>query len=447
MDVISATLIDGRVAQQLRTLALPMVWGLLATMSFNVVDTFFVAQLGSEYLAAMSFTFPVVMVLTSLGIGLSAGTSSVVARQIGEGNAQQARRLATDSVTFTLLISFSVSLVGWLTIEPLFTLLGATPELLPLIREYMSIWYFSAPCLLVPMVSLAALRAMGMSHVQGYIMGFAALLNVVLDPILIFGLLGVPALGLKGAAIATLITRALMLAVSIYILKWRVGMLVSPWVSWQKLKQSWVMVAHVGVPAMAANVIIPLASAVVVILVAGYGTDAVAGFGVAVRIEPVVLIVFYALSGVIGPFFGQNFGAKKMHRLQEALWILTTFCLGLGLLLALLLFFLGAWVASLFSDHPQIIYVAVSYLSVVPISYGAYGIVMSATAAFNGLGTPWPAMTLSLSRVLLIYLPLALVLQRLFELKGIFIASAVTNMLVGMWAWWWLRLRVNKTSS
>lgn len=446
MPPVTATLIEGPVGRQLRILAVPMVWGLMATMSFNVVDTYFVAQLGSEYLAVMSFIFPVVMVLTSVGIGLSAGTSSVIARQIGKGNAVQARRLATDAMTLTFFISLAVSFFGWLTIDPLFMLLGATTDLLPLIREYMSIWYISAPFLLVPMVSLAALRAMGMSHVQGYVMGFAALLNVLLDPLLIFGWFGFPALGLQGAAWATLITRCLMMLVSVYILKWRVGMLINPFISWGILKHSWKMVAQVGIPAMATNVIIPLASAIVVILVAGYGTDAVAGFGIAVRIEPLALIVFYALSGVVGPFFGQNFGAQKSHRLQDALKILTLFCMSFGLALALLLFIFGEVMAKLFSQSPNILQVAVSYLCFVPISYGAYGIVMSANAAFNGLGKPWPAMVLSISRVLLVYLPLAYLFQYWFKLNGLFIASAVTNIIIGVWAWYWLGRKMLQTS-
>src|SRR5690625_6654414 len=95
--------------------------------------------------------------------------------------------------------------------DPMFLALGATPDLLPLIREYMTLWYLSAPCLVVPMVSLAALRAIGMSHIQGYLMSAGAVLNAILDPIFIFGLLGAPALELRGAALATLITRALTL--------------------------------------------------------------------------------------------------------------------------------------------------------------------------------------------------------------------------------------------
>ncbi len=439
---LPATLTEGSVARQLRVTAVPMVWGLLATMSFNVVDTFFVAQLGEAPLAAMSFTFPVIMVLTSLGIGLGAGTSSAVSRAIGEGDAVRARRLATDATSLTLLLSVAVSLLGWLTIDPLFSALGASRELLPLIREYMVIWYISAPFLLVPMVSLAALRAMGMSQVQGYLMSAAALFNALLDPILIFGLLGVPALGIQGAALATLITRAITLVVALYILGFRVHMLVNPLAGWQRVRDSWLRVVEVALPATMANMIVPIASGIVLVMVAAYGTHAVAGFGIAVRLEPLALIVFYALSGVVGPFFGQNYGAGKYQRMARALRVLTLFSLVFGAGMAVFLWLSGGFIAGWFSRHAEVVAVAVMYLAVVPLSYGAYGIVMSVNAAFNGLGRPWPAMVLSAARVLIVFLPLAFLGQWLWQLPGLFVASALANIIVGAWAWLWLRRHI-----
>lgn len=443
-EPLQATLIEGRVSTQLKHLALPLMWGLMATMSLNAIETFFVAQLGREPLAALSFTFPIIMVLTSLAIGLGAGTSSAVARAIGEGDSTKARRLATDAMSLTFIISVSVCILGWITLEPLFLALGATPDLIPLIRSYMSIWYFSAPCLMVPMVCLSALRAMGMSQVQGYLMGGAALVNVLLDPILIFGLLGAPALGLQGAALATLITRALMLIVAFYILHTRLQMLVNPFPSWDALKRSWLAIIEVGIPAMAANVIVPFASAIVVAMVATYGTDAVAALGIATRIEPLALIAFYALSGVIGPFFGQNLGAGKIDRLQDALHVLTRFCLAFGLAIALLLGFFGSEITQLFGGHDEVVTIAALYLGIVPISYGAYGLVMSVNAAFNGMGKPWPAMLISAGRVLYVYLPLAWIGQQFWGMKGIFIATALANISLGVWAWLWLKSHLHR---
>ncbi|TQV80123.1 MATE family efflux transporter [Exilibacterium tricleocarpae] len=439
---LHATLTQGSVPRHLYNMALPMVWALLATMSYNAADTFFVAQLGVQELAAIGYTFPVVMVLTSIAIGLGAGTSSAVARAIGSGDQSLTRRLATDGVSLTFIIAVAVSLLGWLTIDPLFTAQGASPELLPLIREYMSIWYLSAPFLLVPMVAMASMRAMGLSHIQAYIMMGGAVLNVVLDPLLIFGLAGFPRLELQGAALATLFTRLITLIAAVYVLQVRMHILVSPLVRLRTIYESWKAILHIGAPAMVTNVIIPLASFVVVYFISQYGDAAVAGYSVAVRIEPIALIVFYALSGIVGPFCGQNLGAGRRDRLFEVLRVFTLFCLGFGVLVAVLLWLVGEPIAALFSDSDTVLPVAVLYLSIVPISYGAYGIVMAVNAAFNGLGMPIPGLVISFLRVAGIFLPLAWVLMAQFGLMGLFVATALTNLLVGAIAYLWLRARL-----
>ncbi len=431
------SLLEGSVAGHLQRLALPMVWGILATMSFNVVDTYFVAQLGSAPLAAMSFTFPVVMVINSFAIGLGAGTSSAVARAYGAGDLARVRRLVTDASLLALLVALAISAMGLATIKPLFKLLGADPEMLPLIADYMVPWYLGALFAVVPMVALSALRAIGNSALTGRIMVAVAAFNLVLDPLLIFGLLGFPRLELQGAALSTVIARGISFFAALYFLVRKEHLMAAPRLS--TLLDSWRTVLAVGLPAVATNVIIPMAGGVVVALVAVHGADAVAGLGVALRIEPVALIVFYALSSVVGPFMGQNAGAGKTGRMQETVSVLARFCVGFGSALALLLYFAGPSLVALFSDSPEVLAVAVAYLTLVPFSYAGYGLVMSANAAFNGLGHPLPATLISFLRVLGVYLPLAWLGNSLWGVTGLFAATAASNLLLGALSWWWLR--------
>nr|WP_029249652.1 MATE family efflux transporter [Microbulbifer agarilyticus] len=433
------SLLDGSVAAHLRRLALPMVWGILATMSFNVVDTYFVAQLGDAPLAAMSFTFPVVMVINALAIGLGAGTSSVVARAYGAGDMQRVRRLVTDATVLAMLIAVVVSIVGLISIEPLFRLLGAEARLLPLITDYMVPWYVGAVFAVVPVVALSALRGIGNSSVTGRIMLGVALFNLILDPLLIFGLLGFPRLELQGAALATVISRGVSFFVAMYILARREHLLAMPTADWAALRESWTSLLHIGLPAIATNVIIPMSGGVVVALVAAHGVDAVAGLGIALRIEPLALIVFYALSSVVGPFMGQNAGAGKLQRLDETVSVLARFCLLFGVVLGVVLWLVGGPIAGLFSDSPQVLDVATAYLYLVPFSYAGYGFVMSANAAFNGLGHPLPATLISFLRVLGVYLPLAWLGNQIWGIKGLFLATLVSNWVLGLIAWWWLR--------
>ena len=123
-------LIEGPVTGHLVSMTLPLVWAILAIMMFNATDTWFVAQLGAQPLAAMGFTFPVIMVMTSLGIGMMAGTSSVLARVVGKGDMDQVRRLAMDALTLAFFISVALSAIGLVSLDWLFTLMGASPEVL-----------------------------------------------------------------------------------------------------------------------------------------------------------------------------------------------------------------------------------------------------------------------------------------------------------------------------
>ena len=419
-----------------------MVWGLLATMSFSAVDTYFVAQLGGDQLAAMSFTFPVIMIVTSMAIGLGAGTSSVMARLLGQKQVESAKQLAGDTLLLSLLLALLVAVVGLLTIEPLFTLLGAEPQLLPYIREYMQIWYFNTPFVLAPMAISAMMRASGNNKAMGVLMLFSALFNMVLDPLLIFGWGVFPRLEMAGAAWATLITRVCLGFMALYLVTRHLQLMTWPHKRWLELKASWKSVLHIGLPAMGTNMIIPFASGITVALVAGHGVEAVAGYGVAMRIEPVVLIAFYALSGVMGPFLGQNMAQQYRHRQLQALHSVTRFCLLFGLGLALLLWLFGDLFSGLFSDSKEVVDVAVWYLSIVPLSYGLYGLVMAVNAGFNGLGEPFPAMALSVLRVLVIYLPLALLGQWLWGVQGLFAGTLLANLITGVLAYLWISSRL-----
>jgi Na+-driven multidrug efflux pump len=159
-----------------------MVWGILSILAFSLADTYFVAQLGTQELAAISFTFPIVNVLSNVAMGLGIGASSMISRAIGEGDRQKVQRLTTDSLLLSLLVVVVLVGIGLATIQPVFTALGAGPDILPLIQDYMSIWYLGMAFIVVPMVGNSAIRASGNTLVPGMSMMFAAGANIVLDP-------------------------------------------------------------------------------------------------------------------------------------------------------------------------------------------------------------------------------------------------------------------------
>ena len=419
-----------------------MALGLVAIFSFELVDLVFISQLGDAPLAAVSFTFPVIWLLMGIGIGFEAGTASCVSRAVGRGDHLLARRITTDTVVLASVVFLVLCLIGLATIRPVFTLLGATEELLPLITDYMKVRYWVDPVEAALWTCLAAIRARGNTLLEGKIITAAALLNLVLDPIFIFGWFGFPRLEIQGAALATLVANGVLLICTLYYLHRRLHVFAPIIAPLKEILDSWRHMLVIGLPAMLTNAIIPISNGIVVALIATYGVDAVAGFGIAMRIEPMALIPFYALSAVSSPFAGQNFGAGDTDRLLEARRVIARFCILFGLAVAIVVDLIAFPLVGLFSDSEVIVQVAVEYLWLVSFSYGAYGLVMSANATFNGMGAPLPGVVISFCRVIVVFLPLAFLGQWLFGLRGLFVASTLANVLVGGLAYVWLGRRI-----
>jgi putative MATE family efflux protein len=437
-------LTQGPVGKHLVDMTVPVLLGIATMMGQGLIDTWFIGQVGDAELAAFGFGFPILMIVTSVAIGLGAGTSSVVARAIGADDHQRARRLSTDSLLLSFLVTAIISAIGIVTIGPLFRLLGAPGELMPLIRGFMVILYMGVPFIVVGMVGMASMRATGDTRLPSMLMILAAVLNVILDPILIFGVGPVPAMGLNGAAMAALLARASIFIGTLYLMRHRLDMVSFNKPDPAELRQSWRDILHVGIPAAGTNIIVPVGAAVVTAMIARFGPDAVAGFGVASRIESMMLVMYYALSAIIGPFVGQNFSAGKEERILRALWLCTAFSIGSGLVIAGLLASMSGWLPGLFSDSESVRRVTSMFLWIVPVSYGTYGMVMVMNASFNGLGYPMPGVVISVCRIAVLYIPIALIAMRFFDIAGIFAAYAIANIVSGLGAYAWARSTVRQ---
>jgi putative MATE family efflux protein len=428
---------QGSVPSSLFRLTAPMLAGISANILVGMLEIGFIGQLSTQHVAAITFTFPVTMMLSSIALGIGIGTSSVIARSIGAGSTDDVRRLATHAIVLVIASMSVLSVLGLWTIDPVFTRLGASQELLPLIHSYLDIYYPSMLLFTLTMVAGNIMRANGNAVVPGVVMTLGALGNLAIDPILIFGLLGFPRLELSGAAIASAISRFGTAAVLlIYVQR---GHLVSVALIFDRFVDSARRIFHIGLPAMATQLIGPVSGAIITRMLAGHGETVVAGFGVATRIESVAVMVLFALSASIGPFVGQNWGARRTDRVWAGLRITYQFCLVWGLLAALPLLLGGDHVAALVDDSPDVIATAAFYLAVVPWSYGLWGVLMMASASFNALGKPLPSTALSFSRMFIVYVPLASLLDRYLGYHGIFLATALSNGLMGCLGYLWLK--------
>ena len=327
-DKQQARLVEGPIGPTLRRMTAPMVLGILAVVAFSLVDTFFVSLLGTAPLAAVGFTFPVTLGLTHLAMGLAVGTSAIVGRTLGAEAPDRARRQVAESLMLAAVVIVGLAGLTWATAEPLFALLGAAPDLHPLIQAYMGPWLLGVPLLVLTMVGNAALRASGDTKTPSLIMATGGLINAALDPLLIFGWGPVPGFGLRGAALASVAAWVAVLAVNQYVLSRRHDLVDWGWSGWSALLASWRGHLRISVPAAGSNVMPPLANGVLTALVAQHGATAVAGFGVGIRIEAFALVVALAFAGALAPFVSQNFGAGRMDRVRAA------YRKGVGFLLA-----------------------------------------------------------------------------------------------------------------
>ncbi|WP_253273008.1 MATE family efflux transporter [Halomonas sp. PR-M31] len=278
-------LLTGPIASTLFKKSLPVVAGSIAMLLFNLVDAWFIARLGTQPLAAFSFTFPVSFAAISLAIGMAIGTSAVVARRLGHGEVGTVRRRATDAFLLALLVGVAVTLAGRTSVVPLFTALGADQSLMPYIQAYMDVWYLGAAFVIAPRVLNSVLRAQGNTLIPGMMMGGAALLNAMLDPVLIFGLGPIPALGMSGAALATVISWAAM-TLALFAQRDLRALMDFGRFKLAALIESWRELGRIALPAAITSVFTPIAMALVTRIVADYGHAAVAASGSALASMP-----------------------------------------------------------------------------------------------------------------------------------------------------------------
>lgn len=426
------TLLTAAVGPTLLRLAGPMAVGIAAIIMFMVVDTIYVGQLGAVPLAAMSFCFPVIFVVYSVTMGIGTGTTSVIARALGEGDRDKVRRLTTHALYLAFFVVVAVAGIGLATMDWLFTAMGAEPHVLSLIHAYMTPWFLGVGLLVIPMVGNSAIRATGDTKSPSVIMVIAGLVNVVLDPVLIFGLGPFPRLELQGAAIATVISWVVSFAAAMYLLGVRERLLVKEVPRLRELWASWRAVLYVGLPAAATNLLIPLSTGILTRLVSTYGTTAVAAFGVGTRLEAMAMIGVNALSTALTPFVGQNFGAGEHGRIRDALTFSVKCSLTWGVGAAILLGGGAAPLARLFNDHPDITLQTTQYLQLIPVSYGLLGIGMLTNTTFIALGRPLSASLIIAIRLFVLAVPLAFLGSRLLGLRGLFMGISLGNALISV---------------
>lgn len=430
MSKTNNPMIDTPVNTMLLRMSAPISLGMLSTFLFQIVDTYFVGQLGSPELAVLAYSATVYLVFVSVFMGLSVGVSSVVAKAAGAGQTSRAQGVAVVALVAVIILSVVLSGLGYLYIDPTFSALGAESALLPLISEYMQILYLSFPFLMLGIVGSGAVRAIGVTKETEIIFATAGVINLVFDWLLIFGHGPFPALGLAGAAYATALS-FVFIFIGVMVIMFKHGLL-----GLGHVKQGLSGLREIlrfSVPTISMQILVPATAMFITFLLSGFGSEAVAAFGVAIRIEALALIGIFAVSMSFTPFIAQNFGAGEHDRIDQAVVFGGKASIYLGLVLFTVLALLGPLIAQVFSDDPAVIRFVGLYFKIVAFSYGFQGIVNVTVAIFNGLQLPETALRIMAVRTFMIVFPL-LFLGSIFGLTWLLVALALGNILAAFFA-------------
>jgi putative MATE family efflux protein len=427
-------IVSAPVGRVLYRLTLPMVIGIVAVFFFNLVDTFFIALLGTQSLAAVSFTMPIAMIIMNLAIGLGIASSALIARASGARDQTLAQHYVAATLLLTLAIAAVMLILGLIFNDDLFLLLGADAELLPLIWQYMKFWWPGVVLMMMMIVINSCMRAVGNTKLPSMMMLGSAVLNAILDPILIFGIGPIEGMGVAGAALASTLCWLIVVIVMLYSLA-RIDLLHWGKLTLKALVSIWQRLMSLGIPAIITNVLVPVASAFLLVMIAPMGEQSVAAFGVGARIEPFAIVVILALTSTLPVFVGQNFAAGQHQRIWQALSIAVRFILVWQVVVWLVLWAISPFLATIFSQDPVVIDEIINYLMIMPIGYAGMGIVLCANSALNALQKTSVSMLLNLVRLSAFYVPLAWLGGHYYGFEGLLFGASIGNLIAGFIVW------------
>ncbi|MEZ3162537.1 MATE family efflux transporter [Halorubrum sp. RMP-47] len=447
-------LTEGGIVKPLLYLSLPIVVTNLMQTAYNLADTFWLGQYSTEALAAISFAFPMVFLLISLGLGLSVAGSVLVAQHTGAEETKKAEYAASQTVSFAIIASVVFGTIGYPFVEDFLAFLGASPEVLPGATAYMQVVALGLPFMFGFFVFISLMRGAGDTITPMLVMFGTVVVNVILDPFLIngwaIGPVAFPELGIQGAAIATIFSRALAMAVGLYImLSGSRGIQIN--VADMKPDLQYLRkILRIGVPASIEGTGRALSINALLIVVGLFSTSVVAAFGIGTRVFSVIFLPAIAVARGVETMTGQNVGAGKYDRAQEANYVAAKGLFGVLGVVGVAIFFVPTPIVSVFTDDPAVLDVGAQFLRYVALSFGFIGIQRAFTGGFRGAGKTMIAAAVSITALAVVRLPVSYVASRGVlptdlwflgqpDVRGIWIAFFASNVIGAVVAWLWFR--------
>ncbi|MCC5856956.1 MAG: MATE family efflux transporter [Ectothiorhodospiraceae bacterium] len=407
----------------------PMLFGVMSLLGFQLVDSAFIGQLGVDPLAALGFTIPVAQLIIGTQVGLGIATTAIIARTLGAGDRWRARRLAGLVLVTGVVGMLLLCVLLWLLREPIVLTLGADPRLLPLISHYWAPWLLSTWLGALLYFCYSVSRANGDTRTPGLLMVITSLINLALDPLFIFTF----GWGMAGAAWATVV------AFSIGIAAILPQLLERRWLSVDlgtlNPRPALAQLAAIAGPATVSQLLPPVSAMLATMLVAGFGSTAVAAWGLGTRLEFFSIVVVLALTMSVPPMVSRLQGAGELQRIRDLVRLAVRFVILWQLAVAVIWLLLSDPLSRLLSEDAHVAGILQDYLLRVPLSYGGLGVCMLMVSVCNALGLPMKALVAATARLFVCYLPALWLGAQLAGLTGLFTAAMLANIAAGALAW------------
>ncbi|HBB92264.1 MAG: MATE family efflux transporter [Bacteroidetes bacterium GWF2_49_14] len=431
-ESISGTEMDftaGSMGRAVFLLSIPMVLEMVMESIFAIVDIFFVSKLGSEAIATVGITESLITIVYAIGGGLAMATTALVARRTGEKRPEEASRVAFQAILTGVLVSTLIAVPGFLWSSDLLRLMGGSEEMQGELASYTKIMLGSNGVIIILFIINSVLRSSGDAAMSLRVLITANFINIILDPLLIFGIGPFPELGIKGAAIATLIGRSVGVSYQVFLLfrgKRRIKLTLAdirfePHTIWQIIKLS---LGGIGQSLIATTSWIGL-----VRIIATFGSSVVAGYTIAIRVIIFALLPSAGISNAAATLVGQNLGADKPERAERSVWLTAKVNLVLMGLLGLVLAIFPEFFIRMFIQDPAVIVPAVQALRIISFGFAFYGLGMVMIQALNGAGDTATPTKVFFICFWLIEIPLAWVLAKPLNTgpPGVFISIVVAE--------------------
>jgi putative MATE family efflux protein len=443
-------LTSGGIGKPLFFLSMPIVVTNLFQTAYNLADTFWLGQYSTDALAAISFAFPMVFLLISLGMGISVAGSVLVAQYTGANEEREAEYAASQTVTFAVIGSVVLGVGGYFGVDTFLRLMGASQNVLPLATSYMEVISLGLLFMFGFFVFVALMRGYGDTITPMLVMFGSVVLNIIIDPFLIFGwtvvenaplvgTLSFPELGIQGAAIATVFSRGLALIVGLVVMfrgtrgvQIRLQDMVPDLSYFGRL-------VRIGFPASIEGTGRALSLNLLLVIIAMFPDTVIAAYGIGTRVFSVVFLPAIAVARGVETMTGQNIGADKPDRAEKAARLAATVLFAVLTAAGILVWMIAAPVADLFTTNPDVVDITAQFLRYVALTFGFIGIMRAYTGSFRGAGKTLTAAAISVLMLGGIRIPIAGIAAGPLGETGVWLAFAISNVAGATIAYAWYR--------